>query len=119
MRIYYNKLNKEVKKNIKEKRYSRTELKEVYDALKKTQELRSRTFRKVMVMVIAIIAALNLMMIPANLPPQLLLFTLSVTLVCGVGALIVCWVLMFGILKIQFNTVVDKAYPENMGEYHL
>lgn len=35
MRIYYNKLNKEVKKKIKEKRYSRTELKEVYDGLKK------------------------------------------------------------------------------------
>lgn len=119
MRIYYNKLNKEVKKKIKEKRYSRTELKEVYDGLKKMQELRSRTFRKVTVIGIAIVAALNLMMIPAKLPPQLLLFTLVVTLGCAVGALILCWVLMLGIVKIQFNTVVDKAYPENMGEYHL
>ena len=46
MRIYYNKLNKEVKKNIKEKRYSRTELKKVYDDLKKSARAQEQNIQK-------------------------------------------------------------------------
>ena len=115
--IHYVELDRTIKKNLKEKKYSSKELGRVYEKLKRDQDNRCTGFKRAAVTVVVCIIVVNLLMLATEAGGAAMLISLLFTLVIGVGALGISWILTIGLLKMQFNRAIEQYYPEFMGVY--
>ena len=118
-RIYYMKLNNELKKAINEKTISEADLKKVYDKFMESRAKKKKTIDIVMAIVIAMFAIMTIPMLNKAGDPRLTKFMLTFI----IPVLIVIYVLIYftqiGLVKTQFDNAIRKNYPNLAKELGL
>lgn len=119
MRVYVNRLGDRERAALLSRSYTEAELVELHAMLVRGQRLRKRNFALAAGLYMVIALALWAMTVAVGGLTPAILFAGAVLLVGGAVVLVVVWQLAIGIYARQFNDVVDEAYPELFGRYHL
>ena len=113
VRIYLQKLNPKLKRNILERRYTVSELEQVRKKVEQQIKTTQTGFRRAAVILFAV-AAVVLCMTAAQIGAGTMFwFCTACVALIGIAALTAAWAAGFGIMKYQFNRAVKKAYPEH------
>lgn len=114
-RIYVTSLNKEIKREIADAKYSLEEIKFIKENVSEMLHRKNKAFRLVVILFgVLAIALLGITIIKgAPIVPVLL------TILCLVITVGLSWFLSIGNFKCQYNHAVKKGYPEYVDELCL
>ena len=117
--IYYNTLNKELKKAINSKTISSDDLKKIYEGLKEKNNKKKKTINIVMVCVILMFAIMGFPILTKSNDTGLIKFMLLLLIPSLVIIYFLVYFTQIGLIKMQFNNAIKKNYPELAKELHL
>ena len=117
--IYYNTLNKELKKAIDSKSISVEDLKKVYENLKIKNNKKKKTINLVTTIVIVISVILGIPRFINSNTPEFTKFMLLLLIPLIVVIYGIVYLTQVGLIKIQFNYAIKKNYPELANELKL
>ena len=117
--IYYNTLNKELKKAIYTRALSSEQLKNIYTQIKQKNDKKKKTINIVMICVAFMFILMEILSFSKTDNPEfaktMLLFNLPIIVIIYV----LVYFTQIGIMKIQFNGAIKKNYPELANELQL
>lgn len=117
--IHYNTLNYELKKAIKTKSLSQEDLKTIYTKMKESNKKKKKTTNIVMIVVLVIFLLTGLPVIMQADDPKLTKFMITFFIPIYIIIYALVYITQFGIVKLQFNSIVKKNYPELADEIKL
>lgn len=117
--IHVNRLSRQERCQLEERRFSLDELTALHAALERGQRKRIRAFRLVACSVLAISAVLLIMTGCLTGMTPAFAFSAIAVLVLDIVCLLLVWVLGIHLFAQQFNDAVDRGYPELVGRLHL
>ena len=120
VKFYVTRLDSKIKKNILAHAYSRSEMEDIRKALEKQAKERRRGMR----IAAGVVAAMLVFMTVSTgqtlgFTSQVFLFTMAVMIAAMVLVFAATWVMCFGIVILQYNRAVRKAYPNEAAELTL
>ena len=119
MNVPVNRLSAREREALLSRRYSEAELAELHAMLARGQRLRKRNFALAAGLYMIIAVVLWSMTVSIGGLTPAIFYAGAVLIGGGAVVLAVVWQLAIGIYARQFNDVVDEAYPELFGRYHL
>lgn len=119
MNVQVNRLGAREREALLSRRYSEVELAELHAMLARGQRLRKRNFMLAAGLYMIIAVVLWGMTVSVGGLTPAILFAGAALVGGGAVVLVVVWQLAIGMFARQFNDVVDEAYPEFFGRYHL
>ena len=117
--IYYNTLNKELKKAINSKSISVEDLKKVYENLKMKNSKKKKTINLIMIIVIVIFGILGIPTFINSGNPEFTKFMLLFLIPIIIVIYGIVYFTQIGLIKIQFNNAIKKNYPELVDDLKL
>lgn len=114
--IYYEKLSAEIKKGMKEMRYSAEELEQIYASIMKRRKMLMKGFKRAAIIMGAVVGLLVLLTLtslnkmPGN-PAVALVTVLSMVPICGLILLIMKFTHVDRVRN-EFMSLMKKYYPQ-------
>ncbi len=117
--IYFNSLNKNLKKAIYSKSISSDDLKKIYEEFKEKNKKKQKTLNIVMVCVAFMFILIEVLSFSkaknAEFAKIMLLFTIPLLAIIY----LIVYFTQIGLIKIQFNNAIKKNYPELANELKI
>ena len=117
--IYYNTLNRDFKKALKNKTFSNEDLRKVFEKIKTENNKKKKTINIVM---IALLVLMVIMMFPTIINsnnPDMTKFMIKFMIPIYILIYAIVYITQIGILKLQFNQAIKKNYPDLADEIKL
>ena len=119
MNLYIFQLDRKIRQNIKNCRYTAEELGKIKGKLEWQMKVRKKGFRRAALLVAGITVLLLGMTYTALGPSNVFWFSRAATAAMVFLVLLISWFACIGIVKHQFNHAVRTAYPEYADELSL
>ncbi|WP_066889743.1 hypothetical protein [Clostridium nigeriense] len=110
--IYISKLNNEVKKNIRNRKYSLEEVEHIKANISQTINMRKKSIPKIIAIFVGVIFTILILGIIKAGIDKVMIFSVLTTIPIVVIIMGFIWFSGIGILKIEYNMAVRKGYPE-------
>lgn len=119
MVLYYNTLNKDLKKEIRSKSISDEELKEISEKMRLENKKKQKVMNIVMIsiFVLFIIMAITMVIREENFVMNINILLMPIVLFAIIYGIV--YISQFGIIKLQFNRIIKKYYPDIADEIKL
>ncbi len=111
--IYISRLNKELKRNILNRRYTVFELEKIKEKVNDELDLKKKGFMKAFLFLMVIYIGMMLFTGISLHFKEVFWFTMAVTTAMIFLILVICWFIGVEFLKLEYNLAIKKAYPEH------
>ena len=110
--IYILTLNNEVKKNIKNHRYSLEEMEGIKASISETVNTKKKGLPLLFTVIVAIISIVSILGFIKGGINKVMIYFILMMIVIVVASMGFAWFVCVGSLKSQYNRAVKKGYPE-------